>query len=377
MKKTLLRQGLFLSLVLIGISVSSQSFARHFVRTTEYRTVQVNFTPATDNSVLADFTSSGTSFSGILRLPASVPTSPILFDGGEHGHHGEGGPDEDDDSLDGQDTLGGPQDSLDDHDGGPNGGGPDMGGDTSHCGGHDSSDIGEGPHDENDTVDCHHHGGNDNDADDSTAVVDSNAHTLFGGAKTNIVMKSHGQKATVSLTFTNNLATSVTINRVALASGKYFTIASGAPTKAMTLKAGASINLKVAFNAADQAIHNDQLVVTSNSAQITNQISIQAQQLSAASVASLPTGVSITTYPNPMVTSLKINLNGVTSASAVIFNLSGNQVLSTSLSSSEWNWNGTSADGTLLPAGTYLIRINGVSADNTAFTTTEKIVLAR
>ena len=238
--------------------------------------------------------------------------------------------------------------------------------------------MGDHGHDGNDTVECGHHGHADND--DSTNVNDTAQHALFNGGHQSIVIKSHGHTANVTFLFTNNLATNVTITGMSLTTGKNFTITGGAPTlmKPAKLAPGASISLKVAFNAMDYVVHTDQLQVTSNSAQTPTTIALQGILLAAASVSNtLPSGVSITLLPNPMTSRLKVDLSGVSNASAAIYDMTGKEVLSTSISSNEWIWNGTANDGSSLLSGTYLVRLSGTSTDGASFVSTQKIILAR
>jgi hypothetical protein len=193
-------------------------------------------------------------------------------------------------------------------------------------------------------------------------------------------VKSHGQLAAVTFNFQNNLPTSVTISNMTLASGRNFTIVSGAPSRNRPAKlaSGATISLKIAFNAADNIVHTDQLMVQSSSAQTLNTIALQGQQITAASVAnSLPAGVTVTLAPNPVTTSMKVAITNVTNASAAIFDMTGKQVVQTSIGSGEWVWNGTATDGTSLLAGSYIVRLTGVSADGSPFASTQKIILAR
>jgi hypothetical protein len=379
MKKTLLHRGIFVSLVLLGLSFATQVSARTFSSgNSGYRMVNIN----------------GFGVSGVLIAPAFAPASPILRDGGDDdGDHGPGGPrdtNDNDDTLRGGDTThhrGGGPDNDGDGDTTRLGGGDTTGGGCHGHGGdttglgdttifNDSTFFGHRGHDDDDTVECggHHHG-------DTTVVTDTNTHILFGGSNPqSIVVKSQGSQANVSIVFTNNLTTSVKITNMALTSGRYFTITSGAPTtkSPVTLKAGASITLKVSFNAADQTLHSDQIVVTSNSTLSANTISLKGQVAAAASVStSLPAGVTITSYPNPVTSYLKVDLTGVNSAAAVIYDMQGKQVLAQSLSSNEWIWNGTAADGSALPAGTYIVRISGASTEGAAYVSTQKIVLAR
>ncbi len=373
MKKLTLHSTLRILTIVLGITIASQASARHFRNSdaNSFRTVAVVSTSTP--SVFGDINGSG--FVGTLRIPVSSPfVSITLRNGGDHDGDNGG----DDDSTGDDDTTGGPHDGDTTHHGGGPGHG-DNDNDSTDLGGGDSTggDHG-GDHGDNgnDTIECGGHHGHDND---SSEVNDSSSHSLFNGGKQSIVIKSHGQQANVNFTFTNNLATSVTITNMALVSGKNFIITSGAPSiyKPAKLAAGASISLKIAFNAADQNVHTDQLIVKSNSSATTTTISLTGQQLVAASVSSLPAGVAITTAPNPMTSSLKVSLVGVNSASVLIFDLSGKQVLSSSLNSSEWIWNGTASDGTMLLSGTYIVRLSGISTDGTPFASTQKIILAR
>jgi hypothetical protein len=364
--------------IVLGITVASQASARYFHNPSaapQYKVVKIE-APATGLSVFGTFNTAGPEL-GMLRIPmmpSAMTTKTGLFDGGHEG---------DDDTTDGGDTT---------HHGGPGDGDTtDMGGDHGHDGDNDTSDSGNagdtthcgdhggnGDHDGNDTVDCGHHGHADND--DSTAVGDTTLHTLFGGGHQSIIVKSHGSGANVVLQFTNNLSTSVTVSNMSLVSGKNFTIISGAPTamKPVRLSPGRSISVKVAFKASDYALHTDQLQVSSNSAQPVSSISLSGVQVAAASVSnSIPAGVTITALPNPMTSRLKVDLTGISSAAVVIYDISGRTVLSTSITSSEWIWNGTATDGSMLVAGTYIVRISGMSTEGAPYITTQKIVLAR
>src|SRR5205085_7699235 len=106
------------------------------------------------------------------------------------------------------------------------------------------SDSGD-HHDEsdgNDTIEC---GGHHADNDDSTNVDDTTAHNLFNGGHQSIVIRSHNHQANISFQFVNNLTTKVTISGISLASGKNFTILSGAPSAMhpASIPAGAKISV--------------------------------------------------------------------------------------------------------------------------------------
>jgi hypothetical protein len=361
MRNSTLHSALRILAIVLGITVASQASARYFHNPSANtdRIMKITYTPATG------FTSFNNASSelGMLRIPVPSFAPMMVFCGG--GHDSTGG---DTTGGSGNDTLGG---GNGDHgNGGPGNHDGDDGGDSTHAG-NDTSHWG------NDTIECggHHHADND-----TTAVTDTNAHTLFNGGNESITVKSHGAGANIVLTFTNNLRTSVTVSNMALASGRYFTIISGAPSKRNPVKLppGGSISLKVAFNAADYIVHTDQLVVATNSASATNTIALQGVQIASASVSnSLPSGVTITALPNPMTSRLKVDLSGVNSAAVVIYDISGKTVLSTSITSSEWIWNGTASDGSMLVAGTYIVRLNGTSTEGAPFVTTQKIILAR
>ncbi len=373
MKKSTIHLALRILAIVLGITVASQASARYFhnpAASVQYKLVKIE-TPAMGLSVFGTFNTAGSEI-GMLRIPmmpSALTTKSGLFDGG---HDGE-------DTTDDNDTT----DNGGSHDGDTT----DIGGGHGHDGnGGDTTDVddttGGGDHhgnsdnDGNDTVECPHHHGDD----DTTAVNDTNDHNLFNGGRQSIVMKSHGNGANVLLQFTNNLTTSVTVTNMALTTGKYFTIVSGAPTvhNPAKLAPGQSISMKVAFKATDYALHTDQLQVTSNSSQALSTITLSGVQVAAASVSNnIPAGVTITALPNPMTSRLKVDLTGVNSAAVVIYDISGKTVLSTSITSSEWVWNGTATDGSLLVAGTYIVRITGLSTEGAPFVTTQKIILAR
>ncbi|MFI5263863.1 MAG: T9SS type A sorting domain-containing protein [Candidatus Kapaibacterium sp.] len=385
MKISTLHSGLRILAIVLGISVASQASAKYFshpASSSEFRTVKVEYAPATGLSLFGALNNSGSGSMGILRIPVAQIASPILRDGGHDGDHGG------DDTTGGGDTTdgdGGHHDGDNDStgNGGPHDGDTTGGnfGDTTNCGGdstghHDHGHFGGG--DGNDTIDCpHHHADND----DSTNVNDTNALALFGGSHKSVFVKSHGTQANVTFTFTNNLPSSVTISSLTLASGKNFAIASAIPTRnrPAIIAAGASIVVKIAFKATDINLHTDQLLVQSGSMQMPNTITLQGQQIaSVASVASsLPPGVTITMSPNPMTSSIKVALTNVTNASAVIYDMTGKQVVSAPINSGQWIWNGTASDGTSLLSGSYLVRLTGISTDGSAFSTTQKIILAR
>ncbi len=370
MKNSTIHLALRILAIVLGITIASHASARYFHNpsaSVQYKVVKIE-TPAMGLSAFGTFNTAGSDI-GMLRIPmmpSALTTKTGLFDGG---HDGE-------DTTDGGDTSdnGGP------HDGDTT----DMGGGHGHDGDKDTTDVGDttdggdhnGGQDGNDTIECPHHHGDD----DTTAVNDTNDHNLFNGGHQSIVMKSHGNGANVVLQFTNNLTTSVTVTNMSLVSGKNFTIVSGAPSiyRPAKLAPGQTISMKVAFKSTDFVLHTDQLQVTSNSSQVLSTITLTGIQVAAASVSnSLPIGVTITALPNPMTSRLKVDLSGVNSAAVAIYDINGKTVLSTSITSTEWIWNGTATDGSALVAGTYIVRLTGLSTEGTPFLSTQKIILAR
>jgi hypothetical protein len=87
----------------------------------------------------------------------------------------------------------------------------------------------------------------------------------------------------------------------------------------------------------------------------------------------LPSGVTFTTAPNPMTTSLTVNVNGVRSSDVSIYTTNGIMLTSSAVTNS-WTWDG-SVNGFPMPNGAYIVRISGMSADGTPFAATRKIVL--
>jgi hypothetical protein len=268
----------------------------------------------------------------------------------------------------GKDTTNNHHDGDNDTTGHHHGGDNDSTGDNHGHHDGDSTDIGGA-----DTVESHGPGDND-----STDVDDSTDHALFGGGIQSILVKSQGEQAAISFRFTNNLTVPVTITNITLASGKNFTIISGAPApmNPITLASGAGITMKIAFKTTDHQMHNDQLMILSSGKQTPSTITLQGIELAAASVSgSLPSGVTIIAMPNPMTSSLKVGLSGVNSASITIFDVMGKQVLSSPVHSTEWIWNGTASDGTTLLSGSYFIRVSGMSSEGAPFVSTQKIIL--
>ena len=80
MKKSTTHSALRILAIVLGISVASQASARHFrvSGASEYRIVNINYTPATDNSVFAIFNTAGSGFSGTLRTPLLPKMTTVL-----------------------------------------------------------------------------------------------------------------------------------------------------------------------------------------------------------------------------------------------------------------------------------------------------------
>lgn len=384
MKTSILRSGLRILLLILGITFASQASARHYYHaaaSTTFRSVNIEYvTSAVHNEF--GLNTQAPVFIGTLRIPFSPAPSVVLraYDGGGH--------DEDDDTTDGGDTTDendhhgdDSTDVSDDSTGSDHHHGDDDSTDVADddsTGSHDSTDLGDhddDDDDENDTIECDHH-----DDDDSTDVDDSTDHALFNGGHQSIVIRSHNSLVNINFQFVNNLATGVKISGISLSSGKNFTIVSGAPTSMhpANIAAGGRLTLKIAFNANDRNIHTDQLLVQSNSPQTPSTIVLTGQQIASASVpAGLPDGVMITMLPNPMTSSLKTDLAGVEKAFVAVYDMNGKQVFSSALPSGQWIWNGITSDGSALLSGTYIVRISGTSNDNAPFVSTQKVILQK
>ncbi|MDP4219925.1 MAG: T9SS type A sorting domain-containing protein [Bacteroidota bacterium] len=285
------------------------------------------------------------------------------------GHHGSGDNDSTGDHHGQSDTTAhhdGDNDTTGHHRGGDN----DSTGDVHGHHDGDSTDVGD-----IDTVENHGHADND-----STDVTDTTDHILFGSGTQRVFVRSHSGQTAISFRFTNNSTVPVTISGASFTIGTNFLLQGNVPTAVnpVTLSSGASMKIQIVFRSADHAVHNDQLIIRSSSAQTSSTISLQGIQLAAAKVSgNLPSGVSITAMPNPMTSLLKVTASGVRNVSVVIYDMLGKSVLSADINSAEWIWNGSASDGSMLLSGTYLVRISGISSEGEPFVTTQKIILQR
>lgn len=382
----------------VTISFASNSSASSRFSRSEYRSITVTFAPSADGTFGGLLTPRVPTTSDILYVPvyrSNVNSLRAFFYSGS-----------DEDTTDGDDSTDGDDDGDDDHGdttdvgdddstGDDHGDTTDVGdddstgddhGDTTDVGdddttgddhGDDSTDIGDdhhgGDHHDNDTIDCddHHDGHHD---DDTTATTDTTVRAMFGSGSQSIVIKTSRNSALIGLQFVNNEAANVVISKIAFAAGMNFTIVSGAPNHATTLAPGQRINLTVRYTPNGASGQTDQLLITSNSTAPVNPITFKGIQNATSSVTNvLPEGVSFTTAPNPMTTSLTVNVSGVRTSDVSIYTTNG-IMLTSSVVTNSWTWDGA-VNGFPMPNGAYIVRITGTSADGTPFASTRKIVL--
>ena len=376
--------------VTLSFSTSASANSR-FSRTT-YRSIAVTFAPSTDGTFGGIF-KPVVPASSIIYAPVYHSNLVMFFDGG----HDDGDTSDNDDTTDvgDDDTSGdhhhgdttdvGDDDTSGDHHHGDTTdvGDDDTTGDHHHG---DTTDVDDdstgdhhhdGNHDENDTIDCDHggnHGGHH--GDDTTATNDTTARAIFGSGSQSIVIRTSRNSALIGLQFVNNEATNVIISKMAFAAGTNFTIVSGAPVHATTLAPGQRINLTVRYSPNGGSGQTDQLVINSNSTAPVNPITFKGIQSATSSVTNvLPEGVTFTTAPNPMTSSLTVNVNGVRSSDVSIYTTNG-IMLTSSTVTGRWTWDG-SVNGFPMPNGAYIVRISGTSTDGTPFVSTRKTVLSK
>jgi hypothetical protein len=93
--------------------------------------------------------------------------------------------------------------------------------------------------------------------------------------------------------------------------------------------------------------------------------------VSASGVAnSLPSDVSITITPNPATDHLTIATSGVRSAEIGIYDLLGKEIASAK--STTWKWNASGA-----VAGSYIVRIAGVSTSGEQFVASKRVIVSK
>ena len=71
-----------------------------------------------------------------------------------------------------------------------------------------------------------------------------------------------------------------------------------------------------------------------------------------------------------------IDFEGVRSATIEVSDILGSTVMN-AVAAGDWKWNGRMANGTIAPAGTYFVRIQGESTNGERFVTTQRVVVER
>ncbi len=206
---------------------------------------------------------------------------------------------------------------------------------------------------------------------------DTVARPLFPEEKRTLALESHGEIATKTFTFTNNLTVDATVKSISLQSGQYFAITSTNPTPTpFVLHPNDVLTVTLSYTANDKAVHTDKLIIDADHALAANEFDLQGVNSATASVRNaVPAGVEIAISPNPMTTNLTANLTGVRSANVEVYDILGAKMFSTSVAN-QWIWNATTTNGARIAAGSYIVRFSGVTNDGVAFVTSKQVIVA-
>jgi hypothetical protein len=218
--------------------------------------------------------------------------------------------------------------------------------------------------------------------DDKDSSNNSVAIKLFPGAneKQTIGLSNRGIKESYTLLFVNNYDKDVTVQSISLAVGEKFKIAATDPaTTPFTLKPSETFTVTIEFESVDGLLYKDKLIIVSDFAATALEFDLQginAEKALSSVSRGLPDGVSVALMPNPMRSDLTVDVEGIRSAKIEVSDVLGAPIIRT-IAAGDWKWNGRMANGTLAPAGTYFVRVQGESSNGERFVTTQRIVVER
>ncbi len=203
--------------------------------------------------------------------------------------------------------------------------------------------------------------------------IDTNVRALFPTDTRTLAIEGTGQKTTMTFKFTNNLNVVTIVNKVYLKDGTYFSIVGTNPTPTpFTLSPDQTMTATVSFNATDQSLHTDSLMIDASHNLQTTVFGLQGVQfISGVSANTLPEGVKISVSPNPSTGNVNIQSAGIRSANIQVFDLLGKEIASAK-ADSQWKW-----DTSNTVDGSYFIRISGESLTGKHFVTSNRIVISR
>ena len=105
---------------------------------------------------------------------------------------------------------------------------------------------------------------------------DTVARPLFPDEKRTLALESHGEIATKTFTFTNNLTVDATVKSITLQSGQYFTITSTNPTPTpFVFHPSDVLTVTLSYTANDKALHTDKLIIDADHALAANEFDLQ------------------------------------------------------------------------------------------------------
>jgi hypothetical protein len=203
--------------------------------------------------------------------------------------------------------------------------------------------------------------------------IDTNIRGLYPSVARTLAIEGSGQTTTTEFTFRNNLNVPVTVNKVYMKSGLYFSVAGTNPSPVpFVLSSNQDMKVTVRFDASDNQVHDDSLLIDASHNLQTIAFAIQGKQESQGSVEpTLSRGIKISISPNPASENVLIDLQGIGHANVEVFDVLGKLIISAPLLSS-WKW-----DVATVSEGIYTIRIDGENIDGKHFVASERVIVRR
>jgi hypothetical protein len=207
----------------------------------------------------------------------------------------------------------------------------------------------------------------------SNISQDSTVRPLYPDEHRTLAIEGSGNNIGSTFNFTNNLGVDVTVSNIYLDDYTYFSIASYSPNPTpFVLHPGNNMEVTISLNSKDNLVHHATLKIDASHNLLTQTFDLQGLNQSVASVsAPLPVGVEINLTPNPATSYVNLTMSGVNSADVQVYDLLGQPVASSKANAS-WKW-----DASTMTAGTYIIRVAGVSTNGENFVTSKRVIVTK
>jgi hypothetical protein len=207
--------------------------------------------------------------------------------------------------------------------------------------------------------------GNSNDTLDLSGIV----HQVIG------INTNGNTTGTRTVTFTNTTGAPMTITCATLQDNTNFNIAGTTPMLPVTLQPGDDLNLTVNFTPTANGFFRSEIAFCAEGSVTPPVFEIQGIRQAAARVAmDASASVNISVTPNPSQDFVNVNVSGARKATIGIFTVLGQKLANFEGSTAKWD---AHVNGAEAAAGTYIVRVNGVTNEGLDFTTSRRVVIER